>query len=113
MMGPPGVVAREVAIKHRLHSLNSFRSVAPSLNQEMLVKQGAVGSDIPPRVAPIKLDTWFASMGAETVMQGCMAGCTRRSCSSALWRQRRCMPIMVSTRPPGLDIGAPQGLTGC
>ena len=41
-MGPPSVVAREVVIEHRLHFINGFKPIAPSLDSAMLVKQGAM-----------------------------------------------------------------------
>jgi hypothetical protein len=41
-MGPPGVVAPEVFIQHRLHFLNGFKSGAPSLEPEMLVELGGI-----------------------------------------------------------------------
>ncbi len=41
-MGPPGVLAPEVFIQHRLHLLDGFKPGAPTLDPEMLVKQGSV-----------------------------------------------------------------------
>ena len=41
-MGPPGVLAPEVFIQHRLHLLDGFKPGAPSLDPEILVEQGAV-----------------------------------------------------------------------
>ena len=41
-MGPSGVLAPEVFIQDRMHLLDGFKPIAPSLDPEMLVKQGAV-----------------------------------------------------------------------
>jgi hypothetical protein len=42
LMGPPGVLAPEVFIQHRLHLLDGFKPGAPALDPEMLVKQDSV-----------------------------------------------------------------------
>jgi hypothetical protein len=43
-MGPPGVVAREVVIEHRLQLLDGFKPGATSLDPEMLVEQGEISA---------------------------------------------------------------------
>lgn len=47
---------------------------------------------------------------AETVMPDCMVCSTSRTFPSAVQRRRRWMPVMISTRSMGFDIGARLGV---